>query len=218
MARRVTTPWWAVVSAAAAPVVLLASAAIARSVRTKSYDPFSQSLSVLAVGGRSEWIMTAGFAISAGCLIVTAVGLRVLPAPPRIALAFAGCCGLAIAALPDRLGTATAHIAITGVSVILLAIWPVLATSLDASGGWARRARWGVAVSAVFVGLLIWLCYDAWRGVHLGLSERTATTAEMLWPLVVVVSVRRHLRRPQRQHPMAVSPVAQKGPPPSVPD
>jgi hypothetical protein len=74
-----------------------------------------------------------------------------LPALPRIALAFAGCCGLVMAALPDRLGTVTAHIAITGVSVILLAIWPVLTNSLDPAMGWARRARWAVSVSAAFV-------------------------------------------------------------------
>jgi hypothetical protein len=63
-------------------------------------------------------------------------------------------------------------------------------------------------LSAVFVGLLIWMCYDAWRGIHLGLSERTAATAEMLWPLVVVVSARRHLRRRLRQYPALL--VAQK--------
>ena len=158
----------------------------------RSYDPVSQTLSYLAAHGRGEWIMTAGLVITASCHIVTAAGLRVLRPLPRVALALAGCCGLAVAALPDRLGTATAHVAATGVGAILLAIWPVLTISLGAS---QARLRWSVAVSAVLIGLLIWLGYDAWRGTHLGLSERTAVVAEMLWPLVVVIIARHRLKR-----------------------
>lgn len=159
-------------------------------MRIDSYDPFTQTLSALALTGRGDWIMTAGFAVSAGCLIVTAAGLRVLPGLPRIALAIAGCCGLATAALPDRLGTATAHIAATGLGVILLAIWPVLTVSPDPTMPWPRRRRWAISVSALLFGLVVWLCCDAWSGIDVGLSERAAATAEMLWPLVVVVSVR----------------------------
>ncbi len=185
-------------SAASAPVVLLASASIARSLHSRSYDPVSQTLSALAADGRGEWVMTAGLAISAGCQIVTAVGLRVLPLLARIALALAGCCGLAVAALPDRLGTATAHVAATGLAATLLAIWPLLTVPLARPRSWTRRARWSVFVSVLLVGLLIWMCYDAWRGIQLGLSERTAATAEMLWPLVVVISARHRLRRRTR--------------------
>jgi hypothetical protein len=100
---------------------------------------------------------------------------------------------LATAALPDRLGTATAHIAATGIGIILLAIWPVLTVSLDPAMPWPRRARWAIGVSGLLFGLVVWLCCDAWSGINVGLSERTAATAEMLWPLVVVVSARRHL-------------------------
>lgn len=100
-------------------------------VRTRSYDPISQSLSVLAAHGRGEWIMTVGFVISAACQIVTAVGLRVLRPLAHVALALAGCAGLAVAALPDRLGTATPHIAAAGLAAVLLAVWPVLTVSLD---------------------------------------------------------------------------------------
>lgn len=182
-------------SAACAPVVLLASAGIARSVRIESYNPVSETLSALAADGRGEWVMTAGLAISAGCQIVTAVGLRVLPLLPRAALALAGCCGLAVAALPDRLGTATAHIAATGLGATLLAIWPLLTVPWARPISRSRRVRWAVAASVILAALLSWMCYDAWRGVHLGLSERSAATAEMLWPLVVVISARYRLRR-----------------------
>ncbi len=195
MATRVSVPWWSVASAAAAPIALLGSAAIARSMRTRAYDPVSQTMSTLAVNGRGQWIMTAGLAVSAGCLVVTAVGLRVLPALPRMALAFAGCCGLAVSALPDRLDTAIPHVAVTGLAATLLTIWPLLTVPLGRPINWTRRVRWAVAASAVLAVLLIWLAFDAWRGIHLGLSERTAATAEMLWPLVVVVSARYRLRQ-----------------------
>jgi hypothetical protein len=164
-------------------------------MRIKTYDPVSQTISALALDGRGQWIMTAGLALAAGCQIVTAVGLRVLPRLPRIALAFAGCCGLAVAALPDRLDTAIPHVAITGLAATLLTIWPLLTVPLARPISWTRRVRWTVAASAVPTGLLIWMAVDAWRGIHLGLSERTAATAEMLWPLVVVVSARYRLRR-----------------------
>jgi hypothetical protein len=195
MAVRLSVPWWTVLSAASAPVVLLGSAAIARSMRTKAYDPVSQTISALAVDGRGQWIMTAGLAISAGCQIVTAVGLRVLPPLPRIALAFAGCCGLAVAALPDRWGTAIPHVAVTGLAATLLTFWPLLTVPLVRPISWNRRVRWAVSASAVLAALLIWMAVDAWRGINLGLSERTAATAEMLWPLVVVVSARYRLRQ-----------------------
>lgn len=164
-------------------------------MRTKSYDPISQTLSALAVDGRGQWIMTAGLAVSAGCQIVTAIGLRVLPTLPRVALALAGCCGLAVAALPDRLGTAIPHVAATGLAATLLTIWPLLTIPVVRPSGWTQRVRWTVSAFALLAGLLLWMSYDAWRGTHLGLSERTAATTEMLWPLVVVVSARRRLRR-----------------------
>jgi hypothetical protein len=195
MATRLSVPWWAILSAASAPVVLLGSAAIARSMRTKAYDPVSQTISALALDGRGQWIMTAGLAVSAACQIVTAVGLRVLPPLPRIALAFAGCCGLVVAALPDRLDTAIPHVAATGLAATLLTIWPLLTVPLGRPINWTRRVRWAVGASAALGVLLIWLAFDAWRGIHLGLSERTAATAEMLWPLVVVVSARYRVRR-----------------------
>jgi hypothetical protein len=195
MATPLSVPWWSVFSAASAPIVLLGSAAIARSMRTTAYDPVSQTLSALAIDGRGEWIMTAGLAVAAGCQIVTAIGLRVLPSLARIALALAGCCGLAVAALPDRLGTAIPHVAVTGLAATLLTIWPLLTVTLVRPISWTRRVRWAVSAFAVLAGLLIWMGFDALRGIHLGLSERTAATAELLWPLVVVVSARRRLRR-----------------------
>ena len=199
-------PRWAVVSAALAPVILLATAGLARVVRTRSYDPMTQSLSTLAAHGRGGWIMTVGFAISATCEIVTAIGLRILRPIARVALAPAGCAGLAVAALPDRLGTATPHIAAVGVAATLMAIWPMLTVSLEHEAARSRHVRWAVSVSVVIVLLVAWLYFDFVRGVRLGLSERMTVCAEQLWPLVVVLSVRHRLRRRMAGDPQARDP------------
>ncbi|BCI91287.1 hypothetical protein NIIDMKKI_64930 [Mycobacterium kansasii] len=52
-------PCWAIVSAAVSPLALLVSAAVATSKRNRSYDPVSETLSILAAGGGGAWIMTA---------------------------------------------------------------------------------------------------------------------------------------------------------------
>lgn len=198
MSAGVAVPRWTFASAAAAPVVLLTCSTIARSVRVRHYDPVSETLSMLAAHGRGEWIMTVGFVISASCQIVTAIGLRALRPLPRVGLALAGCCGLAVAGLPDRLGTATAHLAAVGVGAVLLAIWPLLTVSSGDPASRRRRVYRTVAVSTVLIALLGWVCYDAQQGTRLGLSERTAAVAEMLWPLVVVTLTRRRLKHSAR--------------------
>ncbi|KZS60474.1 hypothetical protein A4G28_17475 [Mycobacterium ostraviense] len=157
-------PCWAIVSAVAPPLALLISAAVATSKRTRTYDPVSETLSILAASGRGAWIMTAGFVVSGGCLILTAGGLRVLAVLPRVVLGLAGCCGLAVAALPDRLGTATARLAAAAAGAVLLAICPLLAVSWDVVTVPGRRTYRTVAVSAVLLGLLLWVGYSAWRG------------------------------------------------------
>jgi len=78
---------WTLVTAAGAPAALVAAAIVARDVLTTSYDPLSETLSVLAGRGSGQGIMTAGFVLSAACQIATAMGLRVMRLSALIALA-----------------------------------------------------------------------------------------------------------------------------------
>ncbi len=94
------TTGWTLVRAAGAPAVLVAAAILARAAVTTSYDPLSETLSVLAGRGCGQGIRTAGFILRAVWQIATAVGLRVVRPSARVALVTAGCRGLVVAAFP----------------------------------------------------------------------------------------------------------------------
>ena len=184
-------PPWALVSAITAPSILVTSATLARLVTDSRYDPIGQTMSVLAGSGRSEWIMTAGFVLSALAQIVTAAGLFVLRPLSRVALAVAGCCALAVAALPVSVNTtATAHVLATGAGGIALALLPVFSMSAGARAPVLCSTKWAVAASAVMFALLVWVCYTALQGGALGLAERVTAVGELAWPLAEVVVAR----------------------------
>jgi hypothetical protein len=171
---------------------LFVCAALSELVIRTGYDPVTETLSILATTGRAQWIMTTGFVISAICQIVTAVGLSALRLVPRLALAVAGCCGLAVAAFPTHLhGPAMAHILAAGAGAVVLAVFPVLAMTGAASAPRACRARWAVTGSIALTALLAWVYWEANNGEVLGLAERVAAYAEFTWPLLVVLTARR---------------------------
>jgi len=188
---RPVVPRWALVSAVGAPVSLLATATVAAQLHTSPYDPISQTMSVLAATGSGAMVMTAGFIMTAACQIVTAAGLYVLSPVPRIVLAFAGCCGLAVAALPVSLDHFVApHLLAAGMGTGMLALWPVLAMSAAAFAPAACQRCWAISASIIFAALLAWVCYEANQGMLLGLAERVAVIGETFWPLAVVATSR----------------------------
>jgi hypothetical protein len=196
-------PRWVLVSAVGAPVSLLATATVAAELRASPYDPVSQTMSVLAATGSGAMVMTAGFIVTAVCQIVTAAGLLVLSPVPRIVLAFAGCCGLAVAALPVSLHRCVAaHLMAAAMGTGMLALWPVLAMSSAAFAPAACRRCWAIPASIIFATLLAWVCYEANHGMLLGLAERVAVIGETFWPLAVVATSR-HVHEPRRQGPIA---------------
>src|SRR5581483_1861740 len=189
---RAEVPVWALISAIGAPLTLFVAARLAGMVVTNGYNPITETLSILATTGRAQWIMTAGFVISAICQIVTAAGLFVLRLVPRLALAVAGCCGLAVAAFPTHLhGPATAHILAAGAGAVVLAVAPVLSMTDAASAPLACRTRWAITASFALTVLLGWVYWEAQNGEDLGLAERIAAFAEITWPLLVVLTARR---------------------------
>lgn len=72
-------PNWAVASALGAPVALVTSTSLATLLPTTPYDPFGQTMSVLAATPRSAPVMTIGFVLTAMGQIATAAGLHVVP-------------------------------------------------------------------------------------------------------------------------------------------
>lgn len=186
------TAGWTLVTAAAAPAVLVGAAILARAVVTTSYDPLSETLSVLAGRGGGQGIMTAGFMVSAACQLATAMGLRVVRLSARIALAIAGCCGLIVAAFPVTVSAnETTHLLAAACGLIALALVPILSMSSASTTPLVCRPRCALAATLVLCALVLWVYYEAKHGVFLGLAERLTAVTELAWPLVVVVFARR---------------------------
>ncbi|WP_187776433.1 DUF998 domain-containing protein [Antrihabitans cavernicola] len=180
-------------SAAGAPTSLIVGGALAHHLHSGPYDAVSQTLSVLAADSGSRWAMTAGFVITACCHVVTAMGLRVLPPTPRIALALAGVFGLAVAVFRQPVhGSSAMHVWSVAAGLLILGIWPLLAMSRDPSAPAACRVRYTTVATGVLLALLVWLIIETQGGSLLGVAERICVVAQTLWPLAVTASARRH--------------------------
>lgn len=184
-------PWWAVVSAALAPVALIGGWLVAAAVQPASYDPVRQTISVLA-GHAAEHrsLMTAALAVVGGCHLVTAAGLRSVRSAARVLLAVAGVASVAVAvfAEPAR-GSSSVHVASAGIAMVALSLWPLTVAVRGASGVLGVRAC--LAAGMTELALLAWLGIEIRGGTQLGVAERAATAAQVLWPLAVVLAARR---------------------------
>ncbi|WP_216899188.1 DUF998 domain-containing protein [Nocardia alni] len=188
-------PWWVTVSAMLTPATVLAVDMAGRVLQPTSYDPLTQTLSVLAGNGRTAGIVTVGFFVTAMCCIVTAWGLRMLPIASRALLTAVGCCGLLVACAPQRNHSQNSvHLCAVVLGAVLLALWPLSTIPAYRFSLRVCSAPMAVTVSAVFMLLLVWTGYEAVDGGLLGLAERVTIVAEMFWPVPVVFGLRRAVR------------------------
>ncbi len=187
--------WWAVVSATLAPVALIGGWLVAAAVQPAGYDPVRQTISVLA-GHAAEhrWLMTAALAVVGGCHLVTAAGLRSVRSAARGLLTIAGVASLAVAvfAEPAR-GSSGVHVASAGIAMVALSLWP-LTVAVRGTGG-LLGVRASVAAGLTELALLAWLGIEIRGGAQLGVAERAATAAQVLWPLAVAIAARRSAPR-----------------------
>ncbi|WP_421733037.1 DUF998 domain-containing protein [Cellulomonas sp.] len=187
-----TVPRWALASAIAAPVAMIGGWTLA-AARQPSFDPVQETISALAASTATDpWIMTAGLAITGVAHLVTAAGLRPVPRRARVLHALGGAATLAVALLPVD-AAPQAHGIAAGIGFGALALWPALAGRRGATG--ILRPAVTVGASVVLVGLLGAFVVELQRGGDLtGLTERAVAGAQALWPLAVVVLLRRQAR------------------------
>jgi hypothetical membrane protein len=187
-----TVPRWALASAIAAPVAMIGGWTLAAAQQPSS-DPVQETISALAASSAVDpWIMTAGLAITGVAHMVTAAGLRPVPRAGRVLHALGGAATLAVAALPVD-AYPQAHGIAAGIGFGALALWPALALRRGATG--VLRPAVSVGASAVLVGLLgVFVVELQAGGAATGLTERAVAGAQALWPLVVVVALRRETR------------------------
>jgi hypothetical protein len=186
----VTVPRWALWSSIVAPLILLATSLIAAFMADEDYNATRETLSVLATTSGGAWVMTIGIAVSGACQIVTSVGLAAISRPARWALAGAGLCGVAVAFLPVTIAP-TPHLIAAGGSAVLFCLWPLLAISRRPTAAATLRPAVAITASIILWMLLGWTVLETGGGNLLGLAERVNFIAEMVWPAVVVVNLRR---------------------------
>ncbi|MEJ2888876.1 DUF998 domain-containing protein [Actinomycetospora aeridis] len=174
--------------ALAAPVLLVVGALVAEAVQPHgAYDPVGQTISTLAGRGATDrWIMTSALALIGVLYLLVAAGLRGVPTLGRALLGVGGA-GVVVAALAAQPahGSSTVHMTGTVTAAIAFALWPI---PLVADRRLDRRLRQGSVVAvAGMLGLLAWLCAQAWTdGTWLGAAERALILGETVWPIVVV--------------------------------
>nr|WP_240951853.1 DUF998 domain-containing protein [Rhodococcus sp. BL-253-APC-6A1W] len=190
-------PWWAVASAVLAPVALTAGWVVAGTVQPPEYSAVRQSLSALAGhGGAERWIMTTSLFVLGACHVITALGLSALRPAARLVLGGAGISGIALAALPQPAnGSATSHVVSVVIGSILIATFPAFVGSRSRPQSFALSVRGSAIATAVFVALTVAFLISAQGGQYFGLVERVGLTPETIWPLVVVLALRRSARQ-----------------------
>jgi hypothetical membrane protein len=186
-------PWWGVLSAAAAFVFLVAGCTVATVLQPPSFNWLASTVSALTVREATDaWVMTAAFAVTGVCVMATALALRPAALPGRLILAAGGAASVLVAANPEHVGGSLTHGLWAAVTFTAMTAWPL--------GAWRRRplAPWGLrpAVSAAavvtLVALLAWFLAELiTTGAMTGLAERFMGSAEVGWPLAVVLSCRR---------------------------
>ncbi|MFB8106746.1 MULTISPECIES: DUF998 domain-containing protein [unclassified Streptomyces] len=193
-----SVPWWALLSSGCAPLLLVGSWTIAQLRQGPSYDPATQTLSVLAAyGAGSYWLMTGALLVLGMCYVVTAHALRGAALAGRVALAGGGLCALALTLVPaPSSGGALEHGAVATLGLVLLAVWPPLA-AVRGKGGpvpWGLRLDVSLAASAVMGATAFWFLAELQSAGAPGIAERVVTFLQALWPFLVVVSCRRSAR------------------------
>lgn len=196
-------PAWAVASAATAPVAMIGGWTLAAALQPPTFDATRDTISALATSSATAGgVMTAGLAVTGVCHLVTAAGLRPARAPGRVLLAVGGAATAAVAALPVDVAS-RAHGIAAGVAFVALSVWPAASAgaSAGASAPGALARRWSVPASVLLLALLGWFVLELQGtgpagGALTGASERALAGAQSVWPLVVVLTLRRRGRAP----------------------
>lgn len=192
-------PWWAVVSAIAAPALLIGGWTLAAAVQPVPFDGVVRTISELAARDTPHrWLMTTALVGLGLAHITTAYALAPAAAAARLIHGLGGFATLLVAAFPLPAGgrSSAAHTSAAAVAFISLAVWPAFAWIRRQVPGQTFSAVLGPRVSAVATCVLVlavlWFFAELLAGSQrVGLAERVAAGAQAVWPLAVVLSLRR---------------------------
>ncbi|MBX9243513.1 DUF998 domain-containing protein [Actinotalea ferrariae] len=191
-------PAWTLASAAAAPVAMIGGWTLAAAAQER-FDPVRETISALAAtDATAPWIMTAGLAGTGLAHLVTAAGLRAARRPGRVLHAVGGLATLAVAALPVDVAS-RAHGVAAGIAFVALSLWPAFAWRRGERVPVVLRPVVGLAAAVVLLALLVLFVLELQGltpdgGAATGATERWLAGAQALWPLAVVLGLRRTRR------------------------
>ncbi len=190
-----SVPGWVVITAALTPVVLVGGFLVAGALQPVSYSPLQQTMSALAgQTGTDPWLMTGALFLVGGAQIATGAGLSAVRWPARILLVVTGLCTIGVAASPEpAAGPTRLHLAFAVCCVLTTAIWPVFVASRVAPT-WIVSRQGCTAVTLIYAVLSGWLLFATFGGGDLGLAERLTSAALGLFPLFVVIALRKAAR------------------------
>jgi hypothetical membrane protein len=186
-------PWWGVLSAAAAFVFLVAGCTVATALQPPSFNWLASTVSALTVREATDaWVMTAAFAVTGACVMATALALRPAAMPGRLILTAAGAASVLVAANPEHVGGSLTHGLWAAVTFTAMTAWPLGAWRRGPWAPWGLRPAVSAAAVVTLVALLAWFLAELiTTGAMTGLAERIMGSAEVGWPLAVVLSCRR---------------------------
>lgn len=193
----------AVFCAIVLPMAVMAGSAVAAARQPPGYDPLSQTISALASQGATDrWIMTGTLAVLGLGYVVIALGLGPVPVRGRVVLGGGGLAVLLVALLPQPAGASSPwHMGAATVGWVAFTLWPSVVCRRSAEPGllgW--RVSW-IVTGTLFV-LLGWFFVELRSaGAYLGLAERVLVVAQTLWPLTVVLALRRPAGTAHRVEP-----------------
>jgi hypothetical membrane protein len=185
-----SVPRWTLLSSGSAPVLLVGGWAAAGALQRPGYNPVTETISALAsYGAADRWLMTGAMLVVGACYVVTAIALRAVALPGRVALACGGAAVVLVAFSPEpSVGTTPRHTAAAAVAVVSLAVWPCLAADRSPTAPWALRTWLSTLVTVVLLLTALWFLFELRGHGIAGVAERVVTGAEALWPFVVVAS------------------------------
>ena len=193
-------PWWVLTCAGLCSTLLTSAWLIADALQPATYSPVHQTVSVLAGhAGAHRWIVTTALVLVGACYVLTALGMTVLRMSARVGLVVSGAAATGVALCPEPVkGTTTQHMAFTTVGAAAIAVWPALTVRRGPGVSAVVSVPVTTAATAVFMGLLAWLFFEAQTDGRVGLAERLDSSIQALWPFVVAVALRSLPTRPSR--------------------
>jgi hypothetical protein len=177
--------------------MLISGWTVAALFEEPGYDPVTQTISVLAAGGaKGYWVLTVTLLSVGACYLATAWGLRAATLAGRLSLGGGGVSAILLAIFPaPRTGGSLPHGWLVTIGFTLLALWPVLATDRRGEAPWGLRPVPAIVVSGLMWIGAVWFVIELQMHGSAGVAERVVTSAQSLWPVVVVVSCLRHSAR-----------------------